>query len=300
MTGSSPWDFGVIAKCLVWGDITDSSPKEGARVMMSHSRKERWLGGLALVLALFILPACGDDSPTGPAGPPPLVDQLDTARAEDWSLQALASINEMAADMSTWAANAPGTASKAAQGPGDPVPVWDEGEQAWTYSYDGPLFEVEPPNVWDLRVELWLQYRSGTTALPVPLGATEMEVHMSTGMTVHNQTEQGSSDMEYDFETQVIVTNLDADSYAVVGQGASLVQLSEVSAAHEASLTFAMDWSLDMEVSPSGCPSGIATIHSGDFEMVATYDGAGGVAWIMSGEGYTASGTEMLECTPSL
>ena len=151
------------------------------------------LTSLALVVA-----GCGSDdsNPTGPGGD---TLNLTTEQAEDFGLTALDMVNELVntvpdfaeGDFASW---------NMAKSQSDSV-VWDPIQQAYTFDFDGPIFQMDPPNVWTIRIGIWVQYRNAAgQPLQSPIGAVEMEVDYTTGMTMHMVDNGNTSDLDYDME----------------------------------------------------------------------------------------------------
>jgi hypothetical protein len=96
------------------------------------------------------------------------------------------------------------------------------------------------------------------------------------------------------------VSNLDTDVFGVVGTGETVVDVSHVMGEQSEVAHFAMDWELDLTVSPDACPARTAAVHAGEFTLQAVYDGQGGVSWTLVGPNYEASGSDTLECGSTL
>lgn len=241
------------------------------------------LGAAALVLAAV---GCSDDDPVAPQE-----TALTGEMAEEWTIDALAMVNEMSISVTDWAeADFSGlTDSKA-----DVQPEWDPEQQAYVYAY--AVTESEPPNSWEVRVDLWLQYRAGGVPVQYALGADEMQARMTSGMTTHTEGEDGIFDLDYDFATDMTVTNLDTDLYNIAGTGETVVNASHVMGDQNETVYFAMHWDMDLTLTPGGCPAGTADVYAGGFELQAVYDGEGGVSWNLTGPDYQSTGTENLEC----
>lgn len=246
-------------------------------------------------LALIIAGCSSDDSdPTSPGG-----DSLTLTsdQAEDFSLSALSMVNELVnivpdfaeGDFDSW------TLAKAQS---DSV-EWDPIQEAYTFEYEGPFLDMDPPNTWTMRLGIWLQYRNAAgQAQQYPLGASEMEVDYTNGMTIHMVEGQNVADVEYDMDTNMVVSYLgEGQSYGIVGTGATSIAMSQSSSQGTQAGHFAMDWALDIASTPQGCPSGTATVHVQDFTMNATYDGQGGVSWTLAGNNYQASGVDYVNCS---
>jgi len=236
-------------------------------------------------LALMAV-GCSDDDPVSPQE-----TMLTGDMAEDWTTDALSMISEMSTSVTDWAES---DFSGLSQNKSEVYPEWDPDQQAYVYAYE--VTESEPPNSWEVRVNLWLQYRDDGTPVQYPLGADEMEAQMTSGMTVHTEGEDGIFDLDYDLATNMTVTNLDTDLYNIVGTGSTVVDASRVMDQQSETVHFAMSWEMDLTVSPSGCPSGTAAVHAGGFNLQAVYDGVGGVSWTLVGPDYEATGEDVLGC----
>jgi len=259
--------------------------------------------GLCLLCSLgLIMAGCSstsEDNPTNPGTTPTLT--LTGSQAEDYSVSALEMVNSLvtsvpdfaSADFTSWN-QAKANQTKAQ---GDSI-QWDPTEQAYTYEFDGPLFELTPPNSWTLRVGMWVQYRDAAgTPLQYPIGAMEMEMDYTTGMTMHVVDETSVSDLDYDMDTNLTVSYLgQGESYGIAGTGSTIYTVSQITPTQSQSGQFSMDWSLDLTATPDGCPSGTATVNCQDFVLNASYDGQGGVTWTLVGGNYQASGSEVLTC----
>ncbi len=250
-----------------------------------------------IVLALALVGCGGDDSTTAPQSDTLTVD---SALAEDISLQALDVVNDMVTEVPDFASGSFDgwvmAKSQLAKANTDSV-VWDPAQSAWVFSYNGPLFEVQPPNYWNMSLELWVQYRNAMGPMQFPIGATEMEVDYGMGMEMHMVEGESSADMNYQMNTNMVVSYLgDSGSYGVVGTGDTVVEMAEVGPGASESGRFSMNWSMDVAVSAQGCPLGTATINTQQWEMIATYDGQGNVNWTLTGPGYEASGSEVMGC----
>ena len=248
------------------------------------------VGSLALVAA-----GCSDDD-SDPGAPTYPTIEMDTEMAEDWTGQALSMVSAVAA--ATPALVTGDFASVKALTEGS-VPEWDAEQQAYVYVFEGPVMELELPNTWVARVEMWIQYRDEAGPVQFPLGATEVEVHQTMGMTMHLEEDGRVSDMDYDFATECIISDIgSSDSYGVVGTGWSEVYISEYGGDTSRGGHFEMGWTMDLAVYQGGCPAGTASVDAPGWRMDATYDGAGSVDWVLTGDGGQASGTDTVDCTP--
>ena len=236
-------------------------------------------------LALMAV-GCSDDDPVAPQE-----TVLTGDMAEDWTTDALGMISEMSTSVTDWAG---ADFSGLTQGKSGEAPEWNADQQAWVYAYE--VIESDPPNSWEVRVDLWLQYRDDGTPVQYGLGADEMEARMTSGMTVHTEGEEGIFDLDYDLATNMTATNLDTDLYHIAGTGSAVVDASRVMDQQSETVHFAMSWEMDLTVSPNGCPAGTAAVHAGGFHLQAVYDGVGGVSWTLVGPDYEATGDEILDC----
>jgi hypothetical protein len=245
------------------------------------------------------LMGCGSDE--NPATPQGDTLTLDSTTAEDFTLQALDVVNNMINEIPDFAA---GEFDSWAQSKADFAKVntdtvtWDPAQNAWVFTYEGPLFEMEPPNHWDVSLDLWVQYRNATGPLQSPLGATAMEVRYGTGMDMHMVEGQESADLDYDMNTHMVVSYLgEGGAYAVVGSGDTVMDVAQVSPEGSQSGRFSMDWTMDVSVSDYGCASGTATVNAQGWQLAATYDGQGNVNWQLNGPNYQATGTDVMDCS---
>jgi hypothetical protein len=218
---------------------------------------------------------------------------LDAETAEEWSLQAIEMINQMAAsvplasqgDFSTL-----GPAKSAAE------PVWDEGQMAWVLDETMTFSEGDPPTSHgEIRISVWIQFRNQEGPLPTPLGATEMEYRESAGMTAHNEDEQGSSDLDFDLSCGMVVTYLET-GYDMNGTGMADVSATVTAGDRTESMDLTMSWGLDLITPFEGCPAGLAHVQVGLYRTDVVYDGQGNAAWTLVGPIHTASGTETVPC----
>ena len=254
---------------------------------------------LIMVLGLLgMLTGCGgDDNPTAP---PRDTLTLDSAMAEDFTLQALEVVSGMVTEVPDFASADFGSwsLSKAefAKVNTDTV-AWDPAQNAWVFSYAGPLFEMESPSYWNMTLDLWVQYRNAGGALRLPLGATVMEVRYGTGMDMHMVEGQETTDLAYEMNTGMTVSYLgDGTAYGVVGTGDTVMEVATVSPQGAQNGRVSMAWTLDVTVSDAGCPAGTATFTAQQWQMVANYDGQGNANWTLTGPDYQGSGTETMGC----
>jgi hypothetical protein len=250
---------------------------------MSVKKLTLILGAALLVLAAV---GCSDDDPVTPQE-----TVLNGEMAEEWTMDALAMVSEMSMSVSDWAE---ADFSSLTENKADVQPEWDPEQQAYVYAYD--VTETDPPNSWEVRLDLWLQYRDAGVPVQYPLGADEMQARMTSGMTAHTEGEDGIFDLDYDFATDMTVTNLDTDLFNIAGVGETVVNASQVMGDQSETIYFSMSWDMDLTATPGGCPAGTANVYAGGFALAAVYDGEGGVAWTLTGPDYHATGTETLEC----
>jgi hypothetical protein len=249
------------------------------------------VGSLALVAA-----GCSEDD-SDPGAPTYPTIEMDTEMAADWTGQALSMVTDMAVDVPTLVAGDFSGAKSFATDGG--VPEWDVAQQAWVYTFNGPVMDMEPPSTWVARVDVWIQFRDEAGPVQYPLGAIEVEVHETMGMTIHMVDEGHVSDIDYDFETEMVVADIGTgDSYSVAGSGFSEVYISEYGGDTSRGGHFEMGWTMDLAVYQGGCPAGTASVDAPGWRMDATYDGAGSVDWVLTGAGGQASGTDTVDCTP--
>ena len=243
-------------------------------------------GAFALILLAAV--GCGSD----PVAPQETI-QMDAETAEQWSIQAIDMINQMAA-----------SAPLASQGdftnlgPDKTVdePTWDEGQMAWVMDQTVTFSEGEPPtSTGETRISVWIQFRNLEGPLPTPLGATEMEYRQAAGMTMHNEGEQGVSDLEFDMSTGMLVTYLDA-GYGMNGTGNAHVAASATSDGRTQRMNLTMNWGMALTSPFEGCPIGTAFVVVGQYRTDVEYDGQGNANWTLTGPNYSASGTESVPC----
>ena len=242
----------------------------------------------AFSLGLLAMAGCESD----PVAPQDTYD-YDAATAEQWSLQAIEMINQMAA-----AVPPASEGDFSTLGPDKAVgePVWDEEQMAWVLDQTVSFSEGDPPtSTGETRMSLWIQFRNLEGPLPTPLGATVMEYRESAGMTAHSVTDQGVSDLDFDLATGMVVTFMDT-GYDMNGTGEAVINASVTTDDRTENMNLAMSWGLDLVTPFEGCPAGTAFVQVGPYRTDVVYDGEGGAAWVLTGPDYTASGTKTLPC----
>ena len=256
--------------------------------MQSMNRHLRLAGVLSLALALFVFAGCSDDGPIAPgAGDQPVSSEL----AQEWAPQALDMVTEMTTEIPNWA-----EAGWMGQPKGEedfPL-VWDAEQAAYVYHLEAEV--VEGNSSFTTAIDVWLQFRGPNGAMEFPIGATEMEVRMNSSLLGHSEDAEGSTDMEYNFETEMLVSYEQDGSYDVNGSGSSTVSIDHTYGELTESIEFAMAWGVDLIVYAGGCPAGAAFVTVGEYRLDADYDGAGGVAWDLVGPEYSASGSDTIIC----
>jgi hypothetical protein len=244
---------------------------------------------LGLTVALMTMIAgCSSDS----TAPQDTYD-IDAATAEQWSEQALEMINQMAAtvpEVSQGEFAVLGAMNKSAT-----EPTWDELEEAWVMDVTESLTEGDPVHsTMEMSISVWIQFRNAEGNLPSPLGATEMEYRAGSGM-VMDSTEEGTSHMEFDFETAMVVEYQET-GYGVEGMGAAAISASQTTDQGSQSLSFDLGYGMNMFLPMEGCPGGTAWVTAGQYRTDAVYDGEGMVDWTLAGPNYEASGSDPVEC----
>jgi hypothetical protein len=242
-----------------------------------------------LAAGLLTLAGCESD----PVAPQETYN-VDRETAEQWSLQAIEMISQMAAavpmasqgDFSTL-----GPDSKTAS-----EPVWDEEQMAWVLDQTASFTEGDPPtSTGETRLSVWIQFRNPEGPLPTPLGATVMEYRESAGMTAHSENEQGTSDLDFDLSCGMVVNYTDT-GYDMGGIGEAEITASVTTADGTENVNLAMSWGLDLVTLFEGCPLGTAFVQVGPFRTDVDYDGQGNAAWTLVGPNYSGSGTETVPC----
>ena len=260
---------------------------------------------ILLAAALFAVAGCGggdDTNPGAPSGNDTMV--LDSDTAQQFTLEALGVLNEMIGTVPDFAVGDFGGWVMAKSSLDDSLPAkaasdsvsWDPTQDAWVFLYDGPLLELPSPSYWNLTLDLWVQYRNGQTPQQYPLGADVMELHYLTGMDMHMVEETQTTDLTYDLATELVVSYRPDGRYGVVGSGSTVVDVAQVSDATAEAGRFAVNWSADVTTGAGLCPSGTASVTTQVWQMLADYDGLGGVSWTLTGPGYSASGTDIVAC----
>jgi hypothetical protein len=257
---------------------------------------------IALILTFLaafglVLTGCGssdENNPANPGGSQTLT--LTGEEAEDFATSALSMVNELVDMVPDFAAGDFDDFNAAKSN--DEEITWDPVQSAYVFDFEGPVFEMEPPNYWTMSMGIWVQYRDAMgSPMQFPVGAVEMEMDYDFGMHMHMQEDGNLSDMEYLMSTSITVAYLgEGESYAIDGSGSTTVEVEQVTPQQSESGQFTMEWSMDITTTPDGCPSGTATVNCQDFTLNATYDGQGGVNWTLSGTGYQASGNEYAAC----
>ncbi len=243
------------------------------------------------VLALGLLAMAGCES--DPVAPQDTYD-YDAESAEQWSLQAIEMMSQMAAAVPPASQGDFSALGPDAKTAGEPV--WDEEQMAWVLDQTVSFSEGEPPtSTGETRLSLWIQFRNQEGPLPTPLGATVMEYRESAGMTAHSEHEQGTSDLDFDLATGMVVTYLDT-GYDMNGTGQAEISATVTTDDRTESMNLTMSWGLDLVTLFEGCPAGTAFVQVGPYRTEVVYDGAGNAAWVLTGPNYTASGTEIVPC----
>ena len=218
---------------------------------------------------------------------------MDADTAEEWSRQAIEMINQMAAAAPL---ASQGDFSALAQDKAADEPTWDEEQMAWVLDQTVTFTEGDPPTTTgETRVSVWIQFRNPEGPLPTPLGATEMEYRQAAGMTIHDEGEQGVSDLEFDLSTGMVVTYLEA-GYGIDGTGHAEITASVTSNDRTENLNLTMNWGLALTTPFEGCPTGLAFVEVGPYRTDVLYDGQGNANWTLTGPNYTATGTELVPC----
>lgn len=243
-----------------------------------------------LTLGLLAVTGCESD----PVAPQETFD-YDAESAQEWSLQAIEMINQMAAAV-------PRTAEGdfSSLGPDNKTagePVWDEEQMAWVLNETASFTEGDPPtSSGETRMSVWVQFRGAEGPLPSPLGATVMDYRESAGMTIHSEGEQGVSDLDFDLASAMVVTFMDT-GYDMNGSGEAEIDASVVAEGRSESMNLKMSWGMDLVTFFEGCPAGTAFVQVGPFRTEVVYDGQGNANWTMAGPNYSASGTETVSCS---
>ena len=242
----------------------------------------------AVALGLLAVAGCGSD----PVAPQESYN-VDAESAEQWSLQAIEMINQMAASV-PMASQGDFTSLGPDKIAGEPV--WDDQQMAWVLDQTVSFSEGEPPtSTGETRVSVWIQFRGAEGPLPSPLGATVMEYREAAGMTVHSEHEQGTSDLDFDLATNMVVTYLDT-GYDMSGTGQADISARATAEDRTESMRLNMTWGMDLVTPFEGCPIGTAFVQVGQYRTEAVYDGQGNVDWTLTGPDYNASGIETMSC----
>ena len=246
---------------------------------------------LTAVLGCGLLAVSGCES--DPVAPQENHD-IDAEAAQEWSLQAIEMINQMAAAVPPAAEgdfSALGTEGKSAS-----EPVWDEEQMAWVLVETVNFTEGDPPTATgETRLAVWIQFRGDEGPLPSPLGATVMDYREAAGMTMHSEGEQGVSDLDFDLASRMVVT-FQETGYDMNGSGEADIQASLVAGDRSESMNLTMEWGMDLMTPFEGCPAGSAFVKVGPYRTEVVYDGQGGANWVMVGPNHTSSGTEAVDC----
>ena len=259
-----------------------------------HPRRFGLAGAIGLSLALILMAGCNDGNPTAPVD----TTQLDGPEAQEWTLQVLDMINGMSTNVDDWATGEFTGLNMIGAGKVAEEPVFDESSMAWTLHFEGPIAELDPPDYMNATLDYYLQFRDGEgNPVMLPELAVAYVARVALGFDAHQEAEGTVSDIEYVFSTEMAVAGLNTDTYTVDGSGSSSVVVEASNAEGSARMNFAMAWGMNLSVpAAGGCPSGSAEVNATNFEMHAVYDGEGNADWTLTGPGYEASGTEVLEC----
>jgi hypothetical protein len=253
--------------------------------------KTFWFLGIG-ALGLLAVAGCESD----PAAPQETYN-VDSATAEEWSLQAVDMINQMAAavPMASQGNFTTLLADKSAA-----EPVWDPEQMAWVYNATESFTIGDPPTTTgESRMELWIQFRNVEGPLPAPEYATEMEYYQSAGMTMHTDDEQGVSDLDFDLSCGMVVTYLET-GFDMTGTGEAEVTASSTTEGRTENVNLTMSWGLDLVTLFEGCPTGTAFVQVGPYRTDVVYDGQGNAAWTLVGPNYSGSGTELISCAEGM
>jgi hypothetical protein len=243
----------------------------------------------ALGLGLLAVTGCESDS----VAPQETYD-VDAESAQEWSLQAIEMINQMAASVPPAAEGDFSSLGPDNKSTGEPV--WDEEQMAWILNETASFTEGDPPtSTGETRVAVWIQFRGAEGPLPSPLGATVMDYRESAGMTLHSEGEQGVSDLDFDLASTMVVTFL-ATGYDMKGSGNAEIDASVVAEDRSEIMNLKMSWGMDLVTLFEGCPTGTAYVQVGPFRTEVIYDGQGNANWVMAGPNHAASGTETVSC----
>ena len=175
-------------------------------------------------------------------------------------------------------------------------PVWDAAQMAWVYTAEMNLDDGEGSST-TITMDYWIQYRSDDGPLPTALGAAEVEFRLAQGMVMDAQSPDGTAHIEYHMATTMLIGYGDG-FYTMDGLGTAAVVASQTADGYSERLDLSMAWGLDLAQPVAGCPVGTVWIETDPYRMDAVYDGMGGVAWTLIGPGNTASGSEIVACSP--
>lgn len=244
---------------------------------------------LGICAAGLLMTAGCESDPVAPQDNP----DLDAATAEEWSLQAIEMISQMAASVPL---ASQGDFSTLGPDKSAAEPVWDEEQMAWVLNETITYEEGDPPTSYgETRISVWIQFRNEEGPLPTPLGATEMEYRESAGMTAHSEHDQGTSDVDFDLSCGMVVAYLET-GYDMNGTGLAEINAVATAGDRTESMDLTMSWGLDLITLFEGCPSGLAHVQVGPYRTDVVYDGQGNAAWTSVGPSYSGSGTESVSC----
>jgi hypothetical protein len=247
------------------------------------------MSAAVMTFGLLALTGCESDS----VAPQETFD-IDGESAQEWSLQAIEMINQMAASVPLAAEGDFSTLGPDNKSAGEPV--WDEGQMAWVLNETSSFTEGDPPtSTGETRLSVWIQFLGAEGPLPSPLGATVMDYRNSAGMTIHSEGEQGVSDLDFDLASAMVVTFLET-GYDMNGSGEAEIDASVVAENRTETMNLNMSWGMDLVTLFEGCPMGTAFVQVGPFRTEVIYDGQGNANWVMAGPNHSASGTETMSC----
>jgi hypothetical protein len=248
-----------------------------------------WFLG-TLIFGLLAVAGCESD----PVAPQETYD-VDGETAEEWSLQAIEMISQMAAAVPLVSQ---GNFSTLGPEKSTAEPVWDEEQMAWVLDQTVSFSEGDPPtSTGETRVSVWIQFRNQEGPLPTKLGATEMEYRQSAGTTAHSEHEQGTSDLDFDLSCGMVIT-FQETGYDMNGAGQADIAATVTTENRTESMDLTMTWGLDLVTLSEGCPSGVAFVQVGPYRNDVVYDGQGNAAWALVGPNHTSTGTQTVSCGP--